>query len=191
LLPHPLRPGTLKTNPRPVISDQKAQWWPSVILLVSKALRRPPMPRIASRCCWSSSPPPKAATRVHRMQRGQLQAEHTSPRSHNGHRASERPPCCHKESAVVSRLAETRERELHIRFAADLSSTRSDQSGLQHLRIFSLTSVRMQRRQRCSDCRALLRHGQMLIERSFGRWASTLITGNPVSHTGASSIYSP
>ena len=50
-------------------------------------------------------PPPKAATPGRQMQKGQLQAAHTTPRSHNGHRASERPPCCHKESAVASCLS--------------------------------------------------------------------------------------
>jgi hypothetical protein len=39
------------------------------------------------------------------MQKDQLQAEHTTPPSHNGHRASERPPCCHKESARASCLS--------------------------------------------------------------------------------------
>ena len=48
--------------------------------------------------------PPKAATPVRRMQKGQLQAGHTTPRIRNGHRASERPPYCHKEFAVASCL---------------------------------------------------------------------------------------
>src|ERR1700739_462078 len=47
-------------------------------------------------------PPLKAATPVRQMQKDQLQAEHTTPPSHSGHRASARRPCCHKESAVVS-----------------------------------------------------------------------------------------
>jgi hypothetical protein len=50
-------------------------------------------------------PPPKEANPVRRMQKDQLQAGHTTPRSHNGHRASERPPCCHKESAAASCLS--------------------------------------------------------------------------------------
>src|SRR5712671_1982215 len=50
-------------------------------------------------------PPPKAATPVRRMQKGRFQAEHTIPLSHNGHRASERPPCCHTESAATSCLS--------------------------------------------------------------------------------------
>src|ERR1700736_6735790 len=48
-------------------------------------------------------PPPKAATPVRRMQKDQLQAEHTTPPGHSGHRALARPLCCHKESAVTSR----------------------------------------------------------------------------------------
>jgi hypothetical protein len=48
------------------------------------------------------APPPKAATPARQIQKDQLQAEHTTPQSHNGHRASVRPPCCHKESAVAS-----------------------------------------------------------------------------------------
>src|ERR1700676_2160244 len=49
-------------------------------------------------------PPPKAATPARQMQKDRFQAEHTIPLSHNGHRASERPPCCHKEFAVASCL---------------------------------------------------------------------------------------
>jgi hypothetical protein len=46
-------------------------------------------------------PPPKAATRVRRMKKDQLQVERTNPLSHNAHRVLERPPCCHKESVAA------------------------------------------------------------------------------------------
>src|ERR1700730_11741554 len=46
------------------------------------------------------APPRVRATLARRIQKDQLQAEHTIPLSHNGHRASARPPCSHKESAV-------------------------------------------------------------------------------------------
>src|SRR5450759_4497171 len=36
-----------------------------------------------------------------RMQQDRLQAGHTIPPSRSGRQASERPPCCHKESAVA------------------------------------------------------------------------------------------
>jgi hypothetical protein len=45
------------------------------------------------------------ATPVRQMQKDQRQAGHTTPRSHNEHRASERPPCSRKESAVASCLS--------------------------------------------------------------------------------------
>src|ERR1700677_2512906 len=45
--------------------------------------------------------PGVTATPVRRMQKDQLRAGHTIRLSYNGHRASERPPCCHKESAVA------------------------------------------------------------------------------------------
>jgi hypothetical protein len=44
------------------------------------------------------------ATRARRMQKDQLRAAHTIPPSRSGRQASSRRPCCHKESAVVSRL---------------------------------------------------------------------------------------
>src|SRR4029077_2202877 len=49
--------------------------------------------------------PPKGATPVRGTLKNQLQREHTTPRSHNVHRASKRLPCCHKESAVASCLS--------------------------------------------------------------------------------------
>jgi hypothetical protein len=41
------------------------------------------------------------AIRALRMQKDQLQAGHTIPPSHSGRQASERPPCCHKESLAA------------------------------------------------------------------------------------------
>ena len=46
----------------------------------------------------------RSAIRARRMQKDQLRAAHTIPRSHSGRQASSRRPCCHKESAVASRL---------------------------------------------------------------------------------------
>jgi hypothetical protein len=42
------------------------------------------------------------ATPARRKQKDQLRAGHTIPLSHSGRQASERLPCCHKESAVAS-----------------------------------------------------------------------------------------
>src|SRR6516164_4123071 len=53
------------------------------------------------RCLHS---PDIKAIRARRMLKDQLRAAHTTPPSHNGRQASSRRPCCHKESAVVSRL---------------------------------------------------------------------------------------
>ena len=47
--------------------------------------------------CTVFVPSLKAAIPVRQMQKDQLQAVHTTPPSHNGHRASARPPCCHRE----------------------------------------------------------------------------------------------
>jgi len=51
------------------------------------------------------------AIRARRMQQDQLQAGHTIPPSDNGHQASERPPCCHKESVAEYLLQNLAERE--------------------------------------------------------------------------------
>ena len=45
------------------------------------------------------------------MLQDQLQAGHTIPQSRSAHQASERPPCCHKESAVAYLLPIWDERE--------------------------------------------------------------------------------
>src|SRR5208283_4665718 len=47
-----------------------------------------------------------ALTAIHalRMQKDRLQVGHTIHPSHSGRQASSRRPCCHKESAVASRL---------------------------------------------------------------------------------------
>ena len=44
------------------------------------------------------------ATRARRIQKDQLRAARTTPSSHSGRQASSRRSCCHKESAVASRL---------------------------------------------------------------------------------------
>jgi len=44
------------------------------------------------------------ATPAHRKQKDRLQAARTIPPSHSGRQASSRHLCCHKESAVASRL---------------------------------------------------------------------------------------
>jgi hypothetical protein len=46
------------------------------------------------------------------MQQDQLQAEHTITPSDNGRQASERSPCCHKESAVAYLFPNFSEQEL-------------------------------------------------------------------------------
>ena len=45
------------------------------------------------------------------MRQDQLQAGHTIPPSRSVRQASERPPCCHKESAVAYLLPILAERE--------------------------------------------------------------------------------
>ena len=79
----------------------KSSWGPPDLLRGSSNLGTP-RDRLPFRLQVSAVfVPTKAATPVRRMQKDQLQAGHTIPLSHNGHRASERPPCCHKESAVA------------------------------------------------------------------------------------------
>ena len=51
------------------------------------------------------------ATRARRMQKDQLRAARTIPPSHSVRQASSRRPCCHKESAVASRLRDLAGRE--------------------------------------------------------------------------------
>src|ERR1019366_2922022 len=46
-----------------------------------------------------------------RMQQDRLRAGHTTPPSHSVRQASERPPCCHKESAVAYLLPILAEQE--------------------------------------------------------------------------------
>src|ERR1017187_10568671 len=48
-----------------------------------------------------------------RMQQDRLHAEHTIPPRRSACQASERPPCCHKESAVTYLLPILAEREPH------------------------------------------------------------------------------
>ena len=59
----------------------------------------------------NSPPPIVTAIRARRMQKDQLRAAHTIPPSHSGRQASSRRPCCHKESAVASRLPNLAGRE--------------------------------------------------------------------------------
>ena len=55
--------------------------------------------------------PSVTAIHARRMQKDQLRAGHTIPPSHSGRQASSRRPCCHKESAVASRLPNLAGRE--------------------------------------------------------------------------------
>ncbi len=51
------------------------------------------------------------AIRALRMQKDQLQVGHTIHPSHSGRQASERPPCCHKESVAAYPLPNLAARE--------------------------------------------------------------------------------
>src|SRR6516164_3480004 len=77
---------------------------------------RPPS-RDGIRCLHS---PDIKAIRARRMLKDQLRAAHTTPPSHNGRQASSRRPCCHKESAVVSRPPDLAGRESTERYRRQL-----------------------------------------------------------------------
>ena len=62
----------------------------------------------------------REAIRARRMQKDQLRVAHTILPSHSGRQASERHPCCHKESAVASRLPNLAGLELRERHRRQL-----------------------------------------------------------------------
>ena len=55
------------------------------------------------------------ASPAHQMQRDQFQAGHTTPSIRTERQASERHPCCHKESGAVSLLPDLAGRALMLR----------------------------------------------------------------------------
>jgi hypothetical protein len=69
--------------------------------------------------------PVVTAIPARRMQKDQLPAEHTIPLCGNEHRASERPPCSHKEFVVVYLFRDLAEQESLRRHRPCVSETSS------------------------------------------------------------------